>query len=63
MNARRFLAACQRARRAGRDLDAVSYFAGVVGGVVFLAAMTGAVGPSLDAAPGQGPTAQHHAAR
>lgn len=51
MNARHLIAMWKRVRRAGWDLDAVCYLAGVVGGVVFLAAMTGALGPTLDAEP------------
>ncbi|MGB3432423.1 hypothetical protein [Achromobacter sp.] len=48
---RRLLAIWRRARRAGRDLDLAAYGAGVVGGTVFLAFITGGLGPSLDAAP------------
>ncbi|AMG45497.1 hypothetical protein AL520_14380 [Achromobacter xylosoxidans] len=51
MSARCLLALWRRARRSGRDLDAVSYLVGTVGGALFLAAMTGVLGPSLDARP------------
>jgi hypothetical protein len=63
MSARRLLSIWRRARRAGTDLDAVSYLAAVVAGVVFLATMTGALGPTLDAEVIHTPAAQHHAAR
>lgn len=56
VNARALIAAWKRTCRAGWDLDAVCYLTGVVGGVAFLAAMTGALGPTLDAEP------QHHQA-
>lgn len=46
---RRFSTLWRRARRTGRDLDAVAYAAFIAGGVLFLAALTGALGPSLDA--------------
>ncbi|MFY1915844.1 hypothetical protein ACOTB6_30165 [Achromobacter xylosoxidans] len=46
---RRLHVVWRRARRTGRDLDAVAYVAFVAGGVLFLAALTGALGPSLDA--------------
>lgn len=49
MSARRIFTLWRRARRAGRDLDYVSYLAGIVGGTVFLAISTGMLGPSLDA--------------
>ncbi len=48
---RRLLASWRRARRNGRDLDLVAYGAGLVGGTVFLAFITGVLGPSLDAHP------------
>ena len=48
----------RRARRTGRDLDAVAYVAVVAGGVLFLAALTGTLGPSLD-----GHAASFHSAR
>jgi hypothetical protein len=51
MSARRLFIAWRRARRTGRDLDLVAYAAGVVGGTLFLAAMTGALGPTLDVTP------------
>lgn len=41
----------RRARRTGRDIDLVAYATGLVGGTVFLVAMTGVVGPTRDAAP------------
>lgn len=63
MSARRLLSIWRRARRAGTDLDAVSYFAAVVGGVVFLVALTGALGPTLDAGVAHATAAQHHATR
>lgn len=63
MIARRLLAIWRRARRARTDLDAVSYLAAVVGGVAFLAALTGALGPTLDAGVIHTTPAQHHAAR
>lgn len=62
MNARRFLIAWQRARRTGRDLDLAAYCAFVAGGTIFLAAITGALGPTLDAQH-QGASAERHAAR
>ncbi|CAB3862734.1 hypothetical protein LMG26858_02306 [Achromobacter anxifer] len=46
---RRLIAFWRRARRTGRDLDLAAYAAAIVGGTVFLAAMTGALGPTLDA--------------
>ena len=49
MTARALLARWRRARRTGRDLDYAAYAALVVGGTLFLAAMTGAIGPSIDA--------------
>lgn len=51
MNARRFLTVWRRVRRTGRDLDVAAYIAGIVGGTLYLAAMTGVLGPTLDAAP------------
>jgi hypothetical protein len=64
MNARRFLIAWQRARRTGRDrdLDLAAYCAFVAGGTIFLAVITGALGPTLDAQH-QGASAERHAAR
>jgi hypothetical protein len=41
----------RRARRTGRDLDIAGYAMGIAGGVLMLAALTGVVGPSLDARP------------
>ncbi|WP_025139037.1 hypothetical protein [Achromobacter sp. DH1f] len=52
----------RRARRTGRDLDLAAYAAGVIGGVVFLAALTGVLGPTLDAQRQQ-VGAERHAAR
>lgn len=46
---RRLCTLWRRARRTGRDLDAVAYAAFIAGGVLFLAALSGALGPSLDA--------------
>ncbi|CAB3660099.1 hypothetical protein LMG26696_03325 [Achromobacter pulmonis] len=46
---RRLRVVWRRARRTGRDLDAAAYAAFVAGGVLFLVAFTGALGPSLDA--------------
>ncbi|WP_438859297.1 hypothetical protein [Achromobacter spanius] len=64
MSARVLIAVWKRARHAGWDLDAVCYLAGVVGGVAFLAAMTGALGPTLDAEPQQHQAGtDRHAAR
>lgn len=51
MSARRLLALWRRARRTGRDLDLAAYGAALVGGTVFLAFVTGVLGPSLDASP------------
>ncbi|CUJ46877.1 Uncharacterised protein [Achromobacter sp. 2789STDY5608633] len=46
---RRIRVVWRRARRTGRDLDAAAYAAFVTGGALLLAALTGALGPSLDA--------------
>lgn len=48
---RRLRITWRRARRTGRDLDLVAYVAGIVGATAFLVAMTGVLGPTLDAAP------------
>ncbi|EHK65263.1 hypothetical protein [Achromobacter arsenitoxydans] len=61
MSIRRIAARWRRARRAGRDLDLVAYAAALVGGTVYLAAMTGVLGPTLDAAP-QAIPASHYSA-
>lgn len=61
---RRLCILWRRARRTGRDLDAASYLAGIVGGTLYLAAMTGVLGPSIDAAqPSQQAGAERHASR
>ncbi len=59
---RRLRVTWRRARRTGRDLDAAAYATGIVGGVIFLAALTGVLGPSLDAQRHQA-GAERHAAR
>lgn len=41
----------RRARRTGRDLDIAGYAVGIAGGVLMLAALTGVLGPTLDARP------------
>ena len=51
MSVRRIVTFWRRARLAGRDLDLVAYAAGIAGGTLFLAAMTGVLGPSLDGRP------------
>ncbi len=53
----------RRARRTGRDLEAAAYAAGIVGGVIFLAAMTGVLGPTLDAPGHHLGGAERHASR
>lgn len=60
---RRLCIVWRRARRTGRDLDAASYAAGIVGGVIFLAAMTGVLGPTLDAPRHHQAGAERHASR
>lgn len=59
---RRLYTIWRRARRTGRDLDLAAYCAFVAGGTIFLAAITGALGPTLDAQH-QGASAERHAAR
>lgn len=56
---RRLRIVWRRARRTGRDLDAAAYAAGIVGGVIFLAAMTGVLGPTLDAHHPQAGAVRH----
>jgi hypothetical protein len=60
---RRLRIVWRRARRTGRDLDAAAYAAGIVGGVIFLAAMTGVLGPTLDTQRHHRAGAERHAAR
>lgn len=60
---RRLRIVWRRARRTGRDLDAAAYAAGIVGGVIFLAAMTGVLGPTLDTQRHHPAGAERHAAR
>ena len=60
---RRLRIVWRRARRTGRDLDAAAYAAGIVGGVIFLAAMTGVLGPTLDAQHHHQASAERHASR
>ncbi|SSW67242.1 hypothetical protein AVE30378_02522 [Achromobacter veterisilvae] len=58
---RRLRITWRRARRTGRDLDLVAYVAGIVGATAFLVAMTGVLGPTLDAAPQAVATTTHSA--
>lgn len=60
---RRLLALWRHARRTSRDLDLAAYVAGIVGGTVFLAAMTGVLGPTFDAQQPQQAGAARHASR
>lgn len=54
----------RRARRTGRDLDIAGYAVGIAGGVLMLAALSGVVGPTLDARQQQHQAgAERHAAR
>lgn len=46
---RRLRITCRRARRTGRDLDLAAYCAFLAGGTIFLATLTGALGPTIDA--------------
>ena len=51
-------------RRTGRDLDIAGYAVGIAGGVLMLAALSGVVGPTLDARQQQHQAgAERHAAR
>lgn len=56
---RRLRTIWRRARRTGGDLDAAAYAAGIVGGVIFLAALTGVLGPTLDAHHQQAGAVRH----
>ncbi|GEM_PF-1702966 len=60
---RRLLTLWRRARRTGRDLDLVAYAAGIAGGTVFLAFITGVLGPTFDAHQPQQASAARHASR
>lgn len=62
--ARRLRILWRRARRAGLDLDVAAYAAFVAGATVLLAAMTGVLGPTLDAAAHrQAADTEHQAVR
>lgn len=52
----------RRARRTGRDLDLAAYCSFLAGGTIFLAVLTGSLGPTLDARH-QHAGAARHAAR
>jgi hypothetical protein len=46
---RRLRITWRRARRTGRDLNLAAYAAAIAGGTLYLVALTGALGPTLDA--------------
>ena len=61
---RRLRITWRRARRTGRDLNLAAYAAAIAGGTLYLVALTGALGPTLDARQQQHQAgAERHAAR